>query len=39
MYRRKRVGPNIEPCGTPQRTGEGEEEIDWNCTYWDLFVK
>jgi len=21
MYRRKRSGPNIEPCGTPQMTG------------------
>ena len=21
IYRRKRSGPNIEPCGTPQMTG------------------
>ena len=26
IYRLKRIGPRIDPCGTPEETGATEEE-------------
>ena len=26
MYNEKRIGPRIDPCGTPQERGEMEED-------------
>ena len=39
MYRRKRAGPKIDPCGTPDVTGTLSEEVPSRTTTRDLLLR
>ena len=38
MYTEKRVGPRIEPCGTPIETARGPDNRPSDLTHWTLEV-
>ena len=35
IYKMKRSGPRIEPCGTPEVTGRDEKEAPETTTCWE----
>jgi hypothetical protein len=39
IYIKKRIGPNIEPCGTPHVIGKTDDDIELNSVNWLLLVR